>query len=90
MPGSGSKDNMNIISALRESPEPGPSKEDDFNTVPVRFQGTRTDQADMMVLGKKQVLRVSMQIHLAPPELTFLKAKLQVHHYAGIWIDSDL
>jgi hypothetical protein len=31
-----------------------------------------------------------MQVHLAPPELTFLKAKLQVHHYAGIWIDSDL
>lgn len=60
----GGKDDMNIISALGESPEGGPSKEDASNTVPVRFQGTRADQADMMMLGKKQVLRVSQLGHL--------------------------
>jgi hypothetical protein len=36
MSGLGGKDDMNIISALREPQEGGPSKEDVFNTVPIR------------------------------------------------------
>lgn len=90
MPDLEGKDDMNIISALGESPEAGPSKEDAFNTVPMRFQGTRADQADMIVLGKKQVLRVSAGLSLNRTSLTSHVAELQVYHYAGIRIDSDL
>jgi hypothetical protein len=87
MSGLGGKDDMNIISALREPQEGGPSKEDVFNTVPIRFQGTRADQADMIVLGKKQVLRVSVTLSLlASTRLTSLVAELQVHHDAWIWV----
>lgn len=90
MPDLEGKDDMNIISALGEPPEAGPSKEDGFNTVPMRFQGTRADQADMIVLGKKQVLRVSASHRLNRTRLTSHVAELQVHHYAGVRIDSDL
>jgi hypothetical protein len=90
MSGLGGKDDMNIISALREPQEGGPSKEDDFNTVPIRFQGTRADQADMIVLGKKQVLRVSVDISLASTRLTGLVAELQVHNYARVRQYCDL
>ena len=52
------KDNdLCILSALREPPEEGQLKED-AHGLPVKYQGTRADQQDMMVLGKKQVLRV--------------------------------
>lgn len=90
MPDLEGKDDMNIISALGEPPEAGPSKEDAFNTVPIRFQGTRADQADMIVLGKKQVLRVSASLRPHWTKLTSHVAEFQVHHYVGVWIDSHL
>lgn len=59
MPGRADKDELNIISALGESPESGPSKEDAIShTLAAKYHGTRADQQDMIVLGKKQVLRV--------------------------------
>lgn len=61
----GSKDDMNIISALGQPPEEGPSKEDGPHGLPARYVGTRADQQDMVMLGKKQVLRVRVAIHLA-------------------------
>jgi len=64
MPDLGSKDDMNIISALGQSPEEGPSKEDASNNVPAKYHGTRADQQDMIVLGKKQVLRVRVNLRL--------------------------
>jgi hypothetical protein len=90
MSGLGGKDDMNIISALREPQEGGPSKEDVFNTVPIRFQGTRADQADMIVLGKKQVLRVRLTSCLASTRLISLVAELQVHYDAWVWLDRNL
>jgi hypothetical protein len=90
MSGLGGKDDMNIISALREPQEGGPSKEDVFNTVPIRFQGTRADQADMIVLGKKQVLRVSVNSSLPSTRLTYSAAELQVHNYARVRQYCDL
>jgi hypothetical protein len=58
----GGKDNdLSILSALREPPEEGQLKED-AHGLPVKYQGTRADQQDMMVLGKKQVLRVCMYL----------------------------
>jgi len=64
----GSKDNMNIISALGQPPEEGPSKEDAAHTVPAKYHGTRADQQDMVMLGKKQVLRVRVAVRLARNE----------------------
>lgn len=61
----GGKDDMNIISALGQCPEDGPSKEDPSHTVPAKYHGTRADQQDMIVLGKKQVLRVRVKLPLA-------------------------
>ena len=53
------KEELNITSALREPLEDGPVKEDVVShTIPRKYQGTRADQQDMVVLGKKQVLRV--------------------------------
>jgi hypothetical protein len=58
----GGKDNdSSILSALREPLEDGQLKED-VHGLPVKYQGTRADQQDMMVLGKKQVLRVCMYL----------------------------
>jgi hypothetical protein len=57
----GGKDDMNILSALREPLEEEQLKEDTHG-LPVKYQGTRADQQDMMVLGKKQVLRVCMYL----------------------------
>jgi hypothetical protein len=54
------KDDMNIISALGGSPEDGPSKDGASNNVPAKYHGTRADQQDMIMLGKKQVLRVCL------------------------------
>jgi hypothetical protein len=55
----GKDDSLNILSALREPLEEGQLKEDVMlHGLPVKYQGTRADQQDMMVLGKKQVLRV--------------------------------
>lgn len=65
MPGLGSKDDMNIVSALGQPPEEGPSKEDGTHGLPPKYVGTRADQQDMIMLGKKQVLRVRMAICLA-------------------------
>ena len=65
MPDLGSKDDMNIISALVQPPEGRPSKEDAAHTVPAKYHGTRADQQDMVMLGKKQVLRVRIAICLA-------------------------
>ena len=65
MPDLGSKDDMNIISALGQPPEEGPSKEDGTHGLPPKYVGTRADQQDMVMLGKKQVLRVCMAICLA-------------------------
>lgn len=65
MPDLGSKDDMNIISALGQPPEEGPSKEDCTHGLPPKYVGTRADQQDMVMLGKKQVLRVRMAIYLA-------------------------
>ena len=62
MPDLGSKDDMNIISALGQPPEEGPSKEDGPHGLPAKYVGTRADQQDMVMLGKKQVLRVRMAI----------------------------
>jgi hypothetical protein len=53
----GKEDDLNILSALREPLEEEQLKED-AHGLPVKYQGTRADQQDMMVLGKKQVLRV--------------------------------
>lgn len=61
----GGKDDLNIHSALREPFEDGPSKEDVVShTVPRKYHGTQADQQDMIVLGKKQVLRVSWSLVL--------------------------
>ena len=65
MPDLGSKDDMNIISALGQPPEEGSSKEDGTHGLPPKYVGTRADQQDMVMLGKKQVLRVRMAICLA-------------------------
>jgi hypothetical protein len=54
------KDDMNIISALGGSLEDEPSKDGASNNVPAKYQGTRADQQDMIMLGKKQVLRVCL------------------------------
>jgi len=62
MPDLDSKDNMNILSAPGEPPEEGPSKEYGAHTVPAKYHGSRADQQDMVMLGKKQVLRVRMAI----------------------------
>lgn len=56
---------MNIVSALGQPPEEGPSKEDGTHGLPPKYVGTRADQQDMIMLGKKQVLRVRMAICLA-------------------------
>lgn len=61
MPELGGKDDLNITSALNihDALDGGPSKEDAIShTVPAKYHGTRADQQDMVVLGKKQVLRV--------------------------------
>lgn len=59
MPEIGGKEDLNITSALREPTDDGFVKEDVIsNTVPAKYHGTRADQQDMIVLGKKQVLRV--------------------------------
>lgn len=59
MPELGGKDELNIQSALREPFEDGLAKEDVIShTVPAKYHGTKADQQDMIVLGKKQVLRV--------------------------------
>jgi hypothetical protein len=42
------------------------------------------------VLGKKQVLRVSVDPSLLSTRLTYLVAELQVHHDAWLWLDGDL
>jgi hypothetical protein len=52
----GKDDDLNILSALREPLEEEQLK--DAHGLPVKYQGTRADQQDMMILGKKQVLRV--------------------------------
>jgi hypothetical protein len=62
MPDNTSKDDINIFSALGACPEDGPSKDDASNTVPAKYHGTRADQQDMIVLGKKQVLRVCLTL----------------------------
>ena len=56
---------MNIISALGQPPEEGPSKEDATHGLPAKYVGTRADQQDMVMLGKKQVLRVREAVRLA-------------------------
>lgn len=59
----GGKDDLNIHSMLREPFEEGALKEDVVShTVPTKYHGTRADQQDMIVLGKKQVLRVCVDI----------------------------
>lgn len=59
----GAKEELNITSALREPLEDGPLKEDVVShTIPGKYQGTRADQQDMIVLGKKQVLRVGLEL----------------------------
>lgn len=91
MPGLGGKDELNFISALGEGPESGPSKEDAIsNTLPAKYHGTRADQQDMIVLGKKQVLRVRMISCLVLSNTNNHAAKLQIHYYAGFRIDSHL
>lgn len=55
---------MNIISALGQPPEEGSSKEDAVHGLPAKYVGTRADQQDMVMLGKKQVLRVRVTICL--------------------------
>lgn len=58
------KDNLNILSALREPLDDGQLKENAASHgLPAKYQGTRADQQDMMVLGKKQVLRVCSCLH---------------------------
>ena len=62
----GGKDDLHILSALREPNEEGQFKEDAVShTIPAKYQGTRADQQDMMVLGKKQVLRVCTSLHVS-------------------------
>ena len=56
---------MNIISALGQPPEEASSKEDAVHGLPAKYVGTRADQQDMVMLGKKQVLRVSVAVRLA-------------------------
>lgn len=61
MPELGGKDDLNLISALNDPLDGGSPKEDVVShTVPAKYHGTRADQQDMVVLGKKQVLRVCM------------------------------
>lgn len=56
----GGKDELNIHSALRNEPFGDEPLKNDVvsHTVPAKYHGTRADQQDMIVLGKKQVLRV--------------------------------
>ena len=88
----GGKDELNFISALGESPESGPSKEDAIShTLPAKYHGTRADQQDMIVLGKKQVLRVRAILRrVSRTALTTAAAEFQIHHYAGFRVDCHL
>lgn len=53
--------------------------------IDIKYRGTETDERDMLVLGRNQVLRVYMILKLfmnAP--LLICAAQLQVHHNSGL------
>ena len=52
-------------------------------TVPAKYRGTAADKKDMLVLGKKQVLRVSA-LHDSFNHVNHEIAEFQIRHHARI------
>jgi hypothetical protein len=54
-----SKEELEVAETPIEDGQSGEKVADDVG-VPARYRGTATDKRDMVILGKKQVLRVSI------------------------------